>query len=166
MEAKSSGSGTGKLRARGTYEPACDICARRWAPTLLSIPSKIPDYFTGKPSAGGSRPCVNPVDNRGAIKRFVVCCFSPTIMLTATCSVHGWRISILYHAPTFHIMMGTGNPRVSQAWPRPLPVNTLTLSQGWGIPRVRVRVWWGFKGIRVASWVTVYLRKIWFYTKY
>ena len=62
--------------------------------------------------------------------------------------------------------MGTGNPGVFQARPQPLPVNTLTLSWGWGIPRVWIRVWWGFKGIRVVSRVTVYWKKIWLIYKF
>ena len=49
------------------------------------------------------------------------------------------------------LVMGTGNPRVFPGWPWPQPIKTLTLSVGWGIPWVRVRVCWGFKGQSV-SW--------------
>jgi len=62
-------------------------------------------------------------------------------------------------------VMGTGNPGVSPERPRPVPLNTLTLGAGRGISRVRVRVLWGFKGIRVVLRVTLYLRKIRSYTK-
>jgi hypothetical protein len=57
-------------------------------------------------------------------------------------------------------VMGTGNPGVSPERPRPVPLNTLTLGAGRGISRVRVRVWWGLKGIRVASRVIVGLEAL------
>jgi len=58
------------------------------------------------------------------------------------------------------VVMGTGNPGVSPKRPQPVPLNTLTLGAGRGILWVRVWVWWGFKGIRVASWVIVGLEAL------
>ena len=67
-----------------------------------------------------------------------------------------------YHYPPYTrgstraqpLVMGTGNPGVFPERPRPVPLNTLTLSAGRGISRVQVRVWQGFEGLRVERRVT------------
>ena len=49
------------------------------------------------------------------------------------------------------LVMGTGNPGVSQCLPWPVPLANPYPDYGYGFARVQVRVLMGFEGLRVGA---------------